>query len=92
MESDCTEVLNIGSEEMVTINGLVELIASIADKSISLKHIDGPVGVMGRNSENSRVTLSIGWQPKISLSEGLEKTYSWISAEVEKLKSVKELQ
>jgi nucleoside-diphosphate-sugar epimerase len=92
MESDCTEVLNIGSEEMVTINGLVELIASIVGKPISLKHIEGPVGVMGRNSENSRVTSSIGWQPKITLSEGIEKTYSWISAEVEKLKSVKKLQ
>lgn len=92
MESDCIDVLNIGSEEMVTINALVGLIASIASKSISVKHIDGPVGVMGRNSENSRVTSSIGWQPKITLSEGLEKTYSWISDEVEKLKSIKETQ
>jgi nucleoside-diphosphate-sugar epimerase len=92
MESNCTEVLNIGSEEMVTINRLAELIADQSGKKVLLKHIDGPVGVMGRNSENSLVTSRIGWQPKITLSEGIEKTYSWISAEVEKLKSVKELQ
>jgi GDP-D-mannose 3',5'-epimerase len=86
MESDCTEVLNIGSEEMVTINRLAELIAEHAGKNISLEHIDGPIGVMGRNSENTLVTKSIGWSPKVSLSEGLAKTYTWIAAEVEALK------
>ncbi len=86
MGSDCTEVLNIGSEEMVTINRLAEMIASHADKSILLNHIDGPIGVMGRNSENSLVMKSIGWSPKVSLSEGLLKTYQWIDSEVVKLK------
>ncbi|MFT5860860.1 MAG: GDP-D-mannose 3',5'-epimerase [Flavobacteriaceae bacterium] len=86
MESDCTEVLNIGSEEMVTINQLAEMIASHADKSIGLEYIDGPIGVMGRNSENSLVTKSIGWSPKVTLSNGLLKTYGWISTEVSKLK------
>lgn len=86
MNSDCTEVLNIGSEEMVTINHLAEIIADQAGKTISLNHIDGPIGVMGRNSENSLVTKSIGWSPKISLAEGLAKTYEWINAEVAKLK------
>lgn len=86
MESNCTEVLNIGSEEMVTINRLAEIIAMNARKSISLKHIDGPVGVMGRNSENTLVKNTIGWSPKVSLSEGLEKTYNWIESEVAKLK------
>lgn len=86
MESECTEVLNIGSEEMVTINRLAEMIMTHAEKSISLNHIDGPVGVMGRNSENTLVTKSIGWSPKVSLSEGLAKTYNWIESEVVKLK------
>jgi nucleoside-diphosphate-sugar epimerase len=86
MESDCTEVLNIGSEEMVTINRLAELIAEHAGKNISLDHIDGPIGVMGRNSENTLVTKSIGWSPKVSLSEGLAKTYAWIASEVASLK------
>ncbi len=86
MESNCTEVLNIGSEEMVTINRLAEIIAMNARKSISLKHIDGPIGVMGRNSENTLVKSTIGWSPKVSLSEGLEKTYNWIESEVAKLK------
>ncbi len=86
MKSDCKTVLNIGSEEMVTINRLAEMIASHAGKSILLNHIDGPIGVMGRNSENSLVTKSIGWTPKVSLSEGLSKTYQWIDSEVVKLK------
>ena len=86
MESDCTEVLNIGSEEMVTINRLAEMISENAGKSVSLEHIDGPIGVMGRNSENTLVTESIGWSPKVSLSEGLAKTYQWIESEVAKLK------
>lgn len=86
MESECTEVLNIGSEEMVTINQLAEMIAKQAGKSISLKHIDGPIGVMGRNSENTRVTNAIGWSPKVSLADGLTKTYSWIESEVQILK------
>jgi GDP-D-mannose 3', 5'-epimerase len=86
MESNCVDVLNIGSEEMVTINELAQKIASIAGKSILLQHIDGPIGVMGRNSDNTLVTKSIGWKPKVPLTEGLEKTYMWIQAEVEKLK------
>ncbi|MFT6245962.1 MAG: nucleoside-diphosphate-sugar epimerase [Salibacteraceae bacterium] len=86
MKSDCKQVLNIGSEEMVTINHLAEMIASQAEKSIALNHIDGPIGVMGRNSENSLVTKSIGWSPKVSLAEGLSKTYQWIDSEVTKLK------
>lgn len=82
MDSNCTEVLNIGSEEMVTINRLAEMIANQSGKQISLKHIDGPVGVMGRNSENSLVAKSIGWSPKISLSQGIQKTYAWIAERV----------
>jgi GDP-D-mannose 3', 5'-epimerase len=86
MNSNCTEVLNIGSEEMVTINRLAEMIAEHTGKSISLEHIDGPIGVMGRNSENTLVAKSIGWSPKVSLTDGLKKTYQWIESEVVKLK------
>ncbi len=82
MESTFTEVLNIGSEEMVTINRLAEMIASHAGKTISLRHIEGPVGVLGRNSDNTLVARSIGWQPKVTLQEGLAKTYNWIESEV----------
>lgn len=89
MESDCTEVLNIGSEEMVTINRLAEIVAEQAKKKIIINHIDGPVGVMGRNSDNTLVRKSIGWSPKVSLIDGLALTYSWIEAEVAKLKLAK---
>lgn len=89
MESDCTEVLNIGSEEMVTINRLAEIVAEQAKKKININHIDGPVGVMGRNSDNTLVRKSIGWSPKVSLIDGLALTYSWIEAEVAKLKLAK---
>lgn len=85
MESDCQEILNIGSEEMVSINLLAELIAKKAGKTISFKHIDGPIGVMGRNSENTLVSKSIGWTPKVNLSEGIRKSYEWIESEVVKL-------
>ena len=85
MNSECTEVLNIGSEEMVSINQLASIIAGHAQKEISLKHIEGPIGVMGRNSDNSLVNRSIGWSPKIDLAHGLAKTYQWIDNEVAKL-------
>jgi GDP-D-mannose 3',5'-epimerase len=83
MESNCTEVLNIGSEEMISINGLAELIAEQAGKSISIKHITGPIGVMGRNSENTLVTDTIGWTPNTSLKAGIGKLYQWIESEVQ---------
>lgn len=89
MESNCTEVLNIGSEEMVTINRLAEMIAEHAEKNVQLRHVNGPVGVMGRNSDNTLVTQSIGWSPKVSLAEGLALTYNWIETEVAKLKLAK---
>ncbi len=83
MKSDAKEPLNIGSEEMVTINELAEMIIEKSGKSVRLKHIDGPIGVMGRNSDNRLVTKTIGWEPKISLKEGLEKTYVWIEEQVQ---------
>jgi nucleoside-diphosphate-sugar epimerase len=73
---------NIGSEEMVTINELVELIADIAGKQIRKKHIAGPTGVRGRNSDNRLIREKLNWAPRQSLRAGLEETYVWIEAQV----------
>jgi nucleoside-diphosphate-sugar epimerase len=74
--------VNIGSEEMVTINDLVDIAAKVAGKHISKKHIDGPLGVRGRNSDNSLIREVLGWDYEQSLHEGIEKTYRWISEQI----------
>ena len=74
--------LNIGSEEMVTINNLVDLVASIAEKEIKVKHIDGPLGVRGRNSDNKLIDEKLNWSPKMKLADGLKLTYNWINKQV----------
>ncbi len=76
--------VNIGSEEMVTINKLAGMIMRIAGKNLSIKHIPGPQGVRGRNSDNHLIYEKLGWKPSKPLSEGLSKTYSWINQMVEK--------
>lgn len=83
MESDFTGPVNIGSEEMVTINRLVELVMQIAGKKLSIRHIPGPLGVRGRNSDNRLIEEKLGWKPSQSLRAGLEKTYRWIDAQVQ---------
>ncbi len=87
MESDFTGPVNIGSDEMVTINGLAELTASIAGKTLTLNHIDGPLGVRGRNSDNRLIEKQLGWRPTQPLRVGMEKTYAWISEQVMKKSS-----
>jgi len=82
MESDFIGPLNIGSEEMVTIKGLVDLIAYIAGKPVVIKHIDGPQGVRGRNSDNKLIWEKLQWCPAYDLSEGLRPTYNWIRDQV----------
>jgi len=82
MDSDFAGPVNIGSDEMVTINRLAELAAEIAGKKISLRHIPGPLGVRGRNSDNRLIESKLGWSPNRPLREGLEKTYSWIEQQV----------
>jgi len=82
MQSDYHQPLNIGQDRMVTINELADIIASIAGISIIKKHIPGPQGVRGRNSDNTRLRTVLGWEPKISLEEGLERTYYWIEEQV----------
>ena len=82
MDSDFPGPVNIGSEEMVTINHLAEIIMSIARKPLSIRHIPGPLGVRGRNSDNHLISEKLGWQPSQPLRAGLEKTYGWVSERV----------
>jgi nucleoside-diphosphate-sugar epimerase len=79
--------VNIGSDEMVTINQLAEMAMEIAGKKITLKHIDGPLGVRGRNSDNTLIKEKLGWAPNLALKDGLAKTYEWIAEQVEKRKT-----
>ena len=88
MESEFVGPVNIGSEEMVTINHLAEIIAQIAGKNISIRHIPGPLGVRGRNSDNRLVEEKLNWKPTQPLNVGLEKTYHWILEQIQTGKSV----
>jgi len=83
MKSDFTEPVNIGSEEMVSINQLAEMTMDIAGKKQSIKHIPGPLGVRGRNSDNVLIQQKLGWKPMESLYDGMVKTYNWIHKQVQ---------
>jgi GDP-D-mannose 3', 5'-epimerase len=87
MESDFTGPVNIGSEEMVTINQLAQMVMEIAEKKLTIRHISGPLGVRGRNSDNRLIQEKLGWRPSCALCDGLEKTYRWIETQVEKAKT-----
>lgn len=82
MRSDFHEPLNLGQDRMVTINQLADMVAEIAGVQISKKHIDGPQGVRGRNSDNNKLREVLGWEPEISLEDGLKETYGWIEEQV----------
>jgi GDP-D-mannose 3',5'-epimerase len=82
--SEFSGPVNVGSEEMVTINQLVDLVADIAGKTIEKRHIPGPLGVRGRNSDNRLIRERLGWAPSRSLREGLERTYDWIERQVQR--------
>ena len=82
MQSDFMGPVNIGSEEMVTINQLVDTVAKVSGKSVEKNHIDGPLGVRGRNSNNDLVREKLGWDYSMTLEEGILKTYKWISSQV----------
>ena len=84
MYSDFHEPLNLGQDRMVTINELSDIIANIANVKISKKHVDGPQGVRGRNSDNTKLREVLGWEPEISLEDGLKTTYQWIENQVRK--------
>jgi GDP-D-mannose 3', 5'-epimerase len=82
MQSDYREPLNLGQDRLVTINQVVDIVARIADIVVVKKHVPGPQGVRGRNSDNSRLRKALNWEPGISLEEGLARTYSWIEDQV----------
>jgi len=82
MESEFSGPVNIGSEEMVSINQLAGMVMEIAGKTLKIRHIPGPLGVRGRNSDNRMIREKLGWAPSRPLREGLEKTYQWIEGQV----------
>lgn len=84
MQSDFTGPVNLGSSRLISINQLAQLIMDIAGKQQTIKHIDGPIGVRGRCSDNQLIAEKLGWQPQENLEHGLTKTYQWIAAEIAK--------
>jgi GDP-D-mannose 3',5'-epimerase len=84
IKSDCDVPINLGSDEITDMNNMAKLVMSFDNKNISLKHIDGPEGVRGRNSQNDLIKEKLGWAPSISLKEGMGKLYTLISAEIKK--------
>jgi GDP-D-mannose 3',5'-epimerase len=82
MRSDYALPLNLGSDRMVTINQLASMVADIAGIEITIKHIPGPMGVRGRNSDNTRLREVLKWEPRLTLEQGLERTYPWIEKQV----------
>ena len=84
MQSEFMGPVNIGSEEMVTINQLVATVAKVAGKTININHIDGPLGVRGRNSNNDLIREKLNWDYGMTLEQGISKTYQWILGEIEK--------
>ena len=83
MQSNFMGPVNIGSEEMVSINQLVDTAAKVAGKIIEKEHIDGPLGVRGRNSNNDLISEKLGWNYSQSLEEGISKTYEWITNQIQ---------
>jgi nucleoside-diphosphate-sugar epimerase len=84
MRSDYHQPLNLGQDRMVTINQLVDIVAGIAGIEVVKKHVSGPQGVRGRNSDNTQLRRVLNWEPEISLEDGLKRTYDWIEEQVRK--------
>ena len=82
MRSDFRDPLNLGQDRMVTINELADMVADVAGITVTKRHVDGPQGVRGRNSDNTRLRHVLGWEPAVPLEAGLEKTYHWIEEQV----------
>jgi len=88
MNSDYRKPLNLGQDRLITIDGLADIVAKIAGVEVTKRHIAGPQGVRGRNSDNTRLQQILGWTPEISLEEGLARTYRWIEGQVITSRSV----
>lgn len=82
MRSDYTQPLNLGQDRLISINELVDLVARIAGVTVRKRHVSGPQGVRGRNSDNSRLREVLNWEPAVSLEDGLARTYAWIEDQV----------
>jgi GDP-D-mannose 3', 5'-epimerase len=82
VNSDFRGPVNLGSEEMISINDFASLVIGISGKKLSIKNIDGPTGVRGRNSDNNLIRQKLNWTPSQPLAEGMQKTYSWIAEQV----------
>lgn len=82
MQSDCSDPINLGSEEIVTINQLAQTIIDVSGKKLTIKHVDGPQGVRSRRISHEKAKSLLGWEAKVSLKEGLTKTYEWIDNQV----------
>ena len=82
MRSDCSEPLNLGQDRLVSINELVDMVVRIAGIRVEKRHVPGPQGVRGRNSDNTKLREILGWEPSIPLEEGLSRTYAWIEERV----------
>ena len=84
MDSEFIGPVNIGSEEMVTINQLVETVAKVSGKAVQRRHkLDAPLGVRGRNSNNDIIRKELGWDYEMTLEEGISKTYNWIKQQID---------
>eukprot|EP00924_Labyrinthula_sp_SR-Ha-C_P002994 maker-scaffold_58-snap-gene-0.23-mRNA-1 protein AED:0.01 eAED:0.01 QI:426/1/1/1/1/1/2/197/348 len=93
MDSDCDVPINLGSDEMISMNGLCDLVLEIAGKSgMTKKHIKGPEGVRGRNSDNTLIKEKLGWAPSIKLKDGMTKTMAWIGTQIEEDKKAGNVQ
>jgi nucleoside-diphosphate-sugar epimerase len=85
MDSDFIGPVNIGSEEMVTINQLVDIVSKVGGKAVNRIHkLDAPLGVRGRNSNNDLIREKLDWDYSMTLEQGIEKTYNWIHSQIEK--------
>ena len=82
MRSNFAGPVNIGSTEMLSINDFAKMIIDISGKNISINNVTGPVGVNGRNSDNTLIKQRLDWQPSLPLKTGLQKTYQWIKSQI----------
>ena len=80
--SDVSTPVNIGSDEMISINGLADMVMTIAGKTVRVKHLPGPLGVRGRNSDNRLIHKLLGWAPDYPLEKGMRRTFAWIDEQV----------